>query len=330
MTGEIEFTLSDVWATLIGSEDNRLAEVVIFQMRLPRVLLVIIVGGGLAACGAVMQSVFRNPLVEPGIIGVSTGSALAAVLYIVLFQSFSVSFYNTVGLLAMPFFTFVGALLATLVVYRIASFTGYTNVTFLILAGVAVNAFCMALTGLVLYFADNAALREFTFWSFGSFANASWTHVGISLFFVALPMVFFVPMGKVLNLFALGEQQVNYSGFNAQKIKRNAIILTAITVGGAVAMVGVIGFVGLVVPHIVRLIVGPDCRKLIPLSILLGAVLTLFADLLAKGLLRDTISLFGDVGILEGVELPVGMITSLMGAPFFVYLLLRAKRKGSW
>ncbi len=330
LIGEIDVSFGELVEVLTGGSESSLTNTVILHMRLPRVLLTIIVGGGLAACGAAMQSVFRNPLVEPGLVGISTGAALAAVVYIVFFQYVSVELYNVVGRFAMPLFTFIGALVATILVYRIGSIGRRTDVTLIILAGVAINALCMALTGLILYFADLAALREFTFWSFGSFANASWTTVAIGCVFVIGPILFILPLRSALNLFSLGEDQVNYSGFNAMRIKRAVIVLSAISIGGAVSVVGVIGFIGLVVPHIIRILMGPDNRKLIPYSIFLGALLTMFADLLAKGLLKNFISLFTSEPVLEGVELPVGMVTALMGAPFFIYLLISAKRKKLW
>lgn len=292
--------------------DTRVAAVV-WEIRLPRVLVALGVGAALATAGACLQGLFRNPLADPGLIGVSSGGAIGSILAI-----------GSVGLIPglsgwlatiqVPLWAMLGAMLTTFIVYRIARIAGKTHISTLLLAGIAVNALAGAIVGAVLYLSDNDALRRFTFWTLGSLHTTTWSSVAMMSPFILVPILVLPRYRNALNAFLLGEAEAYHLGFNTQWIKRIVVGLCAIMVGITVAFCGLIGFVGLVVPHVVRLIWGPDFRRLIPASALLGAFLVLAADLAAR-----TVN--------APAEIPIGVVTSLLGAPFFLYLIHRRKRQ---
>ena len=289
-------------------------EVVFWHIRLPRIALGVVIGGALAIAGATLQGLFRNPLVEPGLIGVSGGAALCAVLVIVFSQWLPARLAEWLGVYLLPVFAFIGSLLVTLLAYRISRRNGKTDIALLILAGVAINAMAGALIGLAIFYADDVALRSFTFWSLGDLAGASWKRIGFSLGLILLPAVVLIFLYQALDAFALGEAEAGHLGFRVEPVKYSIIILSALTVGASVAMAGMIGFVGLVVPHMVRTVFGPGHRLLLPASFLLGASLLCLADLLARTLVAPS-------------EIPIGVVTSLVGAPFFMGLLIKAKKR---
>lgn len=284
---------------------------VLLQIRMPRVLMAVLVGGGLGIAGASLQGMFRNPLVEPGLIGVSSGSALFAVIFMVLVPlTPALAWIKPIGL---PLFAFVGGLINVLAVYRLSKSQGKTDAATLILAGVAINELAGALIGLVLFFADDSALRSFTFWSLGDLAGATWTKVPVSLVLIPIPSVMLLFNFRNLNALALGEQEAFHMGVNVQRVKLQLLIFSALIVGAGVSMVGMIGFVGLVVPHLIRILFGADHRLVLPGSFLLGAILLNFADLIARV-------------VVIPAEMPIGVITALIGAPFFIWLIFNLNK----
>lgn len=285
---------------------------VLLQIRLPRILLAVLVGGGLGIAGGALQGLFRNPLVEPGLIGVSSGSALFAVLFLVLLPDL----VENIPLLAdfgLPMFAFLGGLLHVLAVYYLGTGNGGGNTATIILAGVAINAMAGALIGLTLFYADDAALRSFTFWSLGDLSGASWSKLPIAAIFICIPSLLLIRGAKDLNAMSLGEKEAFYMGVNVKRTKVILLVATALIVGVAVSLSGMIGFVGLIVPHLMRISFGADHRLVLPGSFLLGAIILNFSDLLAR-----TIAI--------PAEMPIGVITSLLGAPFFMGLIYNLKK----
>ncbi|WP_116644158.1 iron ABC transporter permease [Salinivibrio sp. HTSP] len=283
---------------------------IVQQVRLPRTLLCLFVGALLAVCGALMQGLFRNPLADPGIIGVSGGASLGGALGLLLlsFGSINLAFH-----LSVPLFAFFGALLATLFVYRIGTTAMGTSVTVMLLAGIAISALSGAALGMINYVADNQTLRDIALWSMGSLTGASWGQIGLTGVAAVALTVFSYCRAHQLNALLLGENEAAYLGIDIHRLKRLLIIATAAGMGISVSAAGLIGFIGLVVPHIGRLLAGPDHRMLIPLSAVLGALLLTLADIIARV-------------IVAPAELPVGIITALMGAPFFIWLLIQQRQ----
>jgi len=287
-------------------------EAVLLAIRLPRVLLGVLVGASLAVSGAAMQGFFRNPLADPGLLGVSTGAALAAALVIVLGGALGFG-----GVWLLPLAAFLGGLLVTLLVYALATTGGRTAVATMLLAGVAVNAIAGSGTGFLTFLADDAQLRDLTFWSLGSLGSVTWRTLSAAAPFMLLSILVMPRLARSLNTFLLGEAEAGHLGVRVEVVKVAIIVLTALAVGAAVSVSGIIGFVGLVVPHLLRLAFGPDHRTLLPGSVLLGASLLLFADLFART-------------VVAPAELPIGIVTSLVGGPFFLWLLLRGRAGGGF
>ncbi len=287
------------------------AELILAQIRLPRTLLGCAVGAVLALCGVAMQGLFRNPLADPGLVGVSSGAALGAAIAIV---------GSTVVPALVPgwepyvlsVFAFVGGLVVTLLVYRLGRRNGQTHVATMLLAGIALTALAGAVVGLFTYLADDRTLRSLTFWNLGSLNGASYARLWPLLLITVAVALWLPRRAKALNALLLGESEARHLGFDVERVKRELVICTALGVGAAVAAAGLIGFVGLVVPHLMRLLVGPDHRLLLPASALAGASLLLLADVAARL-------------VIAPAELPIGIVTALLGAPFFLYLLLRER-----
>lgn len=288
-------------------------ESVLMVIRLPRVVAGVLIGAALAVSGAMIQGLFRNPLADPGLIGISSGSALAAAVTIVLGSTVLSGAQAVLGDWMLPIAAFGGGIATTLLIYRLASGGGRTSVTTLLLAGIAVNALTGALIGLLTITATDDQLRDLTFWSLGSLGRASWTLIGITLPFMMIALLPLPFLGRALNAFLLGEDEAAHIGVDVERVKIAVVVLVALGVGAGVAMAGSIGFIGLVVPHLLRLVAGPDHRYLLPGSALLGAALLVGADLLAR-----TIAI--------PAEVPIGIVTALVGAPFFFWLLLSERR----
>jgi iron complex transport system permease protein len=288
------------------------AVLILGQIRLPRALLGLSAGAVLALCGVAMQGLFRNPLADPGLVGVSSGAALGAAATIV-----GSEMIGGIPQLLEPYLlslsAFAGGLGVTALVYRLGRREGHTHVATMLLAGIAITALSGAVIGLLTYVADDGTLRTLTFWNLGSLNGASYARLW-PLLLVTLAITFWLPRrAPALNALLLGESEARHLGFDVERLKRELVFCTALGVGAAVAAAGMIGFVGLVVPHLVRLMIGPNHRLLLPASALAGGSLLLLADLLARLMLAPA-------------ELPIGIVTALLGAPFFLYLLLRQPR----
>lgn len=318
-TGSAELSLAtlgtEVWLAVTGSPaDDAVARTILFDVRGPRVVLGVAVGATLAISGAILQALFRNPLAEPSIIGVSAGAGAAAVATIALG-----GFVTGIGaalVYLLPLSAFLGGLVATLAVMTIARVGGQTPVLTMLLAGIAVTAIGGALMGLMMFMSNDDQLRAINFWMLGSLGSATWTAIIPALILMGLALACTPMLTRNLNLILLGEREAASLGLAVDRFKNLAVILVAAGVGAAVAVSGMIGFVGIIVPHLLRLAIGPDHRVLLPASALGGAALLLWADVAARLLAPPA-------------ELPIGILTALMGAPFFLWLLRRAGRDGA-
>ncbi|MEO0464971.1 MAG: iron ABC transporter permease [Pseudomonadota bacterium] len=320
--GPLDIGLADlmnVLASNVGladaSEVSLVKKGVIENIRAPRVLLAIFVGASLGVAGAAMQGFFRNPLADPGLIGVSTGGALAAVAVIVLGGALFGPVLAVLGSFGMPIIAFFGSLAAVALIYQVSLVDGRVVVATMLLAGVALNSLAAAGIGYMTFLADDAQLRDLTFWTLGSLGGAVWDRVLPAILLMSIAIAGLVTLARPMNSLLLGEADASTLGVNVELVKLRAAVLTALGVGAATAVCGVIGFVGLVVPHLVRLMTGPDHRYVLPGSALLGAALVLFSDLIARLAVSPA-------------ELPLGVVTAAIGAPFFFWLLIKDKRKG--
>ncbi|MES1952193.1 ABC transporter permease [Salinisphaera sp. S4-8] len=312
MLGAVRLPALDVLAVLVGRDDglDRLA-LIVRQLRLPRALLTALVGAMLAICGAAMQGLFRNPLADPSLIGVTAGASVGASLVIV----FAGGAAGFIGLSLVSLGAFVGGTAAVLLVYRLATGPGGTSVATMLLAGIAIGALAGSVGSLLEFHADNEMLRRISLWRMGGLDGANWPRVAIVAGVSALVFWVLPRQADALNALLLGESEARHLGIAVDRIKRRLVLLTAAGVGVSVAVAGAITFVGLVVPHIVRMLIGPDHRWLLPASALAGAILLLLADTLARIVVAPT-------------ELPVGLLTALLGAPFFISLLRRRREYG--
>jgi iron complex transport system permease protein len=285
---------------------------VVEQIRLPRVVLGALIGAALAISGAAMQGLFRNPLADPGLIGISAGAAFGAVGIIVLGHHILPLLPGWAAPFLLSASAFAGCLAATLLMTRLSMHDGHPVVATMLLAGVAINALAGAMTAFVVFLANDQQVRDVTFWLLGSLGGATWQKVLIVAPCVALGLALLPLVSRSLNALLLGESEAGHLGFNVKRTKWIAITLSTLMVGTAVAFAGVISFVGLIVPHAVRLVAGPDHRFLMPASAVLGATLMVAADLLARC-------------VVAPAELPIGILTAIIGAPFFLWVLLRTK-----
>lgn len=291
-----------------------LNEGIIMMIRMPRVILGILVGAALGISGAAIQGIFRNPLAEPGLIGISSGASLMAVL-IIAFETLLFSGLSEIlGNYVLAFGAFAGAGIAALLVYHLSKTDGQANVVTMLLVGIAINAMAGALTGLISYLANEQQLRSITFWMLGSLGGATWQNVRCLSPFVIIPVLALPFFSKGLNAFAIGEKQAEMIGLNPGSIKSMVVLLSTMAVGASVSFSGIIGFVGLLIPHLVRLIGGVDHKFVLPASALLGALVLTFSDLVARL-------------IIQPIELPIGVVTALTGTPVFLYILIRDKKK---
>ena len=310
--GTVSISWVEALRAVVGSSSATQIDTILFDIRLPRILLAIFVGAVLATTGAVMQGLFRNPLADPSLIGVSSGASVGASLMIVTAGGF-IQGSALVGLSLVSIGAFVGGFTATLLVYRLATSGMGTSVTTMLLAGIAIGALAGALNSLLSYFSDNDMLRQISLWQMGNLSGASWLKVSIMGVVTILLMGLFPRDSRALNALLLGESEARHLGINVQRVKRRLIVLTALGVGVSVAVAGLVGFVGLIMPHIIRLMIGPDHRWLIPASGLAGAILLVVADSLARV-------------VVIPAELPTGILTAILGAPFFVALLLQQRK----
>ncbi len=289
-------------------------DAVFFTLRLPRVILGVLVGSTLAISGATMQGLFRNPLAEPGLIGISSGASLFAVIMIVLEARFFSFMTAALGYYALAIAAFMGACITTFIVYRIAVRKGKADITTLLLAGIAINALAGSFTGLLVSSASDEQLRNITFWNMGSLGGASWNTIGMVIPFVVIPLIALPFFSKSLNALSLGESQAGHMGINVSLVKRVTIVFATLGVGASVAVSGIIGFIALVIPHILRMAFTADNRLVMPGSALLGATVLVLSDLISRTLVAPS-------------ELPIGIVTAIIGSPVFIYIILGERRK---
>jgi iron complex transport system permease protein len=315
--GSANLPLSHVWGIIlhklpllegiIAPNWAASSEQIILKVRLPRVFLAILVGACLSLAGAGFQGVLRNPLADPYTLGVASGSAVGAA-FLILFGFHTILF----GTWTIPLVAFVTGLLSLLVVLRLANVQGKYKLETIILSGVVVSAFLGAIVSFMVSMSDQV-VNEIVFWLMGSLALRGWSFTFVLMPYLAIGIVVLLSYGRTLNLFALGERQAAHLGVNIKRTRLVVLIVSTLITAAAVSIVGTIGFVGLVVPHLVRLIVGPDYRLLLPLTVIFGGIYVLWADTIARTLLSPT-------------EIPLGVVTAVLGAPFFAYLLRRNKQ----
>jgi iron complex transport system permease protein len=300
--GPLNIPLSHVLGALgLPLPADDIERAALLHIRLPRVVLALLVGAALAQAGAAMQGLFRNPLAEPGLVGVSSGAALAAVAVIVLWQA---------PPWVLPAATFAGGLGAAWFVARIGTSNGYTRVATMLLAGLALNALAGAGIGFFSFIADDLALRSLMFWMFGSLGKAGWDEIALAAPLLLLALLLIPRDARALDALLLGEAEAGHLGVEVERVKKRLLLLCVLAVATSVSLAGIIGFVGLIVPHLVRLWAGPGHRLLLPASALMGAALLVLADLGARTWLAPA-------------ELPIGVLTALIGGPFFLALILR-------
>lgn len=286
-------------------------ETILFDIRLPRTLLILLAGAALSGSGAAYQGLFRNPLADPYVIGVASGAGLGAVIAMGLHWPATI-----LGALVIPIAAFAGALIAVGAVYGLARVGRSTPIATLILAGVAIGSFTTALTTFLML-GSQAELRRAISWMLGGFAFGGWLPVIASLPYIMVGLLLLSLMGRALNVLQFGDDQAQQMGLRVDRVKLVVVMAASLATAAAVAFAGIIGFVGLAVPHIVRLLWGGDYRRLIPLSIIAGAALLLLADILARTIIAPQ-------------EVPLGVVTAMVGAPFFLWLLRRTKRQTFW
>jgi iron complex transport system permease protein len=296
-----------------STEFSVIEEALFWKIRLPRVIMCALVGATLSVSGALMQALFRNPIVEPGLVGTSSGAALGAAFVLVMGKSLAGKYADVIGPLMLPLFAFFGGFVATMVVYKLSNVFGKVNVNTMILAGIAMNALCNGGTGFFSYIARDPQARSITFWNLGTLAGADWTGVWMVSISTIGGILLCLRYSKALNALMLGEQEAGYLGINTNSLKLQVILLNTFMVAIATSIVGVIGFVGLIVPHLLRILKSSDNRFLIIGSALLGGILLNLADMVARVLVAPS-------------EFPIGVLTAFVGAPVFLYILIRNSR----
>ena len=312
--GAVNISYSKIFSYLSGSREDSIEKSLFLKIRLPRVILCAFAGAALSVSGALMQALFRNPIVEPGLVGTSSGAAFGAAFVFVMGKSLTGPFADFIGPFMLPLFAFAGGLLATLIVYRLSNVFGKTNVNTLLLAGIAVNALANGGTGFFSYVARDPQARSITFWNLGTLSGADWDGVLLVGISTTLGILLALRFSKSLNALLLGETEAGYLGINTERMKLQLIVLNTFIVAMATSIVGVIGFLGLIVPHLLRIMKSSDNRFLIIGSALLGAILLNFADMFARVIVKPS-------------EFPIGIITAFVGAPVFLFLLIRNSRK---
>ena len=307
--------LWQVLGQLLSGGQNAGADYLVFaNIRLPRLLLGLVAGGGLGLAGALMQGVFRNPLADPGLIGVSSGAALAAAVTIVLGGLWFPDLPRSLGSWTLVGMAFAGGLGVTLLIYSLAQAGGGTRMGLMLLAGIAINALAMAGLGYLSFVSSDEQLRNLQMWLLGSLGGARWSSVGLVGAVVLLASCVGMALARPLNAIALGEAQAALLGVPVERTKRLAVLVTALVVGAVTAATGMIGFIGLVAPHWVRMVAGPDHRVVLPGSALLGAALVVSADAVART-------------IVQPAELPLGVLTAFIGVPLFLAMLRQFRGK---
>ena len=304
--GTAEIQTQEVIDALLGKPVPRTTSAIVLDIRLPRLILAILIGAALAVAGTAMQGFFQNPMADPHIVGVSSGAALGATCGII----FRVDFWFA-GMSSIPILAFLGALAVTFLVYGLSLRGGRIPVVLLLLIGVAIGALAAALTSFLMILADEDTL-QILHWILGSLSSRRWEHVQMILPYVILGVSVLWLYARDLNVLLLGEETAQHTGIDVERVKRVVLSASALLAAAAVSVSGIIGFVGLIVPHLMRLLTGPDHRRLIPISALAGALLMVLADIVARTLIAPS-------------ETPIGIITSVLGCPFFLFLIARRK-----
>lgn len=326
-SGPIKISIKEIFYILfnqfsfLGNNENELysniQESVLINIRFPRVILAILVGAGLGTSGAILQGLFRNPLVDPGFIGVSSGAAVGAIISIMFGKLISNFLPHILQAFLLPILAIVGSFLTIMIVYSLSKVNGKTNVMAMLLSGVAINAIAGSIIGFFVSISSDLELRSFTFWTMGGLDNSDWFIVILVSFFTILPFLFIYKFRKEIDIFMLGDSEATNLGVNVEYLKRKIILISSTMVGISVAFCGMIGFVGLVTPHLIRLFIAPNHKYLIPGSALLGSLILVLSDFISKT-------------IISPAQLPIGIVTSAIGAPFFVWLILSQKRRFSY
>lgn len=311
-SGVMNTDVAQILAALMGDASQQAQlQLIIWDIRLPRALTCLAIGALLSVCGALTQGLFRNPLADPGLIGVSSGCALGATLSIYFFGQYMDTTWSH---LVLPVAAFFGGAAVTWIVYRIGLSVSGNILVSMLLAGVAINDLAAAPIHYISYLSDDGLLRNITFWLMGSVSAAGWNDFAVLLGVLILLLAFIPRLGVPLNALLLGESEARHLGFSVDRVRLLIVVLVALGVGVSVAFVGVVGFVGLVVPHCVRMLIGPDHRVLLWGSALVGGVFLLLADWLARTLLAPA-------------ELPLGIVTAVVGGPFFIFLIVTRSRE---
>lgn len=298
---------------IMGSPDISLSEkYVIWDVRLARIVMAILIGSILAVSGTAMQGMFKNPLATPDLIGITAGATLMAAITIVLGSMFREYLPEFLQYSLLSIAAFMGALLTTLLVYKMSTTQGKTNVVIMLLSGVAISALGFAIVGFLIYLSKDEQLRDLTFWNLGSLGGATWGKNGILLIVMIVSYSVLIHKGKALNAMMLGEKDAEHLGINVERIKKQIVVLVALMVGACVAFSGTIGFVGLIVPYILRLIFKSNYQLILPLSAVMGSILLLIADTFSRTVVAPS-------------EIPIGVLTAFMGAPVFIAILIRYK-----
>lgn len=309
--GAYSMSVQEVTAAIF-QQGSKATNFLVINIRLPRVILSALVGAGLAISGAAIQGLFRNPLADQTLIGVTSGSMLFAVLSIVFFGQLISALPAFLLQFVIVIFAFLGGLLTTYLVYLLSRKQGQAQVITMLLAGIAVSAFAGAISSIFIYLSDDQQLRDITFWTMGSLSGATWTQLKIAGPIILIGSLLLMRYDKALNAILLGEKEAIYLGIAVEKVKSRVILLTSLIIGMCIGMCGIIGFVGLIVPHLLRLLNGTDYRFLFRSSALSGAIFLVLADTVART-------------IIAPAELPIGVLTALIGAPFFLWLLVRTQ-----
>ncbi|WP_235439017.1 FecCD family ABC transporter permease [Candidatus Rhodobacter oscarellae] len=302
-----------LWKLLTGQELSRLERTVLWDIRAPRTFMGMLVGASLAVSGAVMQGLFRNPLADPGLLGVSSGAGLGAIFVIVVSGAvLPPAVLEFFGYAMLPLAAFVGAWAVMIALYALATRAGRTSVATMLLGGIGIAALSGALSGIMVYMADDIQLRELTFWGMGALTGATWSKLLVAAPVMGLATLAALSLGQGLNGLSMGEATAHHIGIDVQRLKRRSILSVSAMTGAAVAVSGGIGFVGIIVPHLLRLAVGPDHRTLLLNAAIMGAALLLFADIVSRVIVAPS-------------ELPIGIVMAVIGGPVFLWILLRRR-----
>lgn len=296
-----------------STEVSEADQYILFDLRLPRIVMGILIGSMLSVSGTCMQGMFKNPLATPDLIGITSGATLFAATSIVLGGVLKAFIPESLHFYLLSLMAFLGSLLTMLIVYKIATVNGKTNVVMMLLTGVAITAIGFAFTGFLIYISKEEQLRDLTFWNLGSLAGATWMKNGLLLVVLLISYFFLLGKGKSLNAMMLGENDAKHLGVPVEKIKKQIVVFTALMVGTTVAFSGTIGFVGLVIPYILRLIFKSNYQLILPLSAVFGSILLVVADTISRTIVAPS-------------EIPIGILTAMLGAPVFILILIKNKK----